>query len=438
MIRFFQLPEHGTTLRRELIGGLTTFASIAGALAVIPSILAPTGMDRPAMVTAVAVSAALMTLMFALATNYPIVLCSGAGVAAFFAGNVCGTLGIPWRAGLGLVFYGGVLYLIISATGLRRKIVDAIPSEMKVAIPCGIGLFITLIGLRSGGIIRSHPGTLVTLGDLATVPCALELAGVVFITVLLRRNVRGAILLAVLGITAAGLFVHDASGAHPLTVAPTSLVSWPASLRPIFFQLDFTYLWLHPRTGLTVVIALLFIDLFDNLGTLIGVCTQAGLLDAQGQVPKMRQAFIADACAAMIASCIGISSVTCYVESATGVEAGGRTGLTAIIAGFSLLLALFLTPVILAIPAAATAPALVIIGTLMLQGIVRVDFGDLTKAVPAFVTMIMMPFSFSIVDGIGLGLITHAGIQVAGGRALKVPVLTYVLAGLFILRYVSR
>jgi AGZA family xanthine/uracil permease-like MFS transporter len=433
----FKLAENGTTARREVVAGLTTFASMASALAVIPALLATSGMDRATLVTAVALSGALMTALMAFATNYPIVLGPGAGIAAFFAYNICGTLHVPWRAALGLVFYGGILFLLLSISGIRQRLVDAIPRELKLAIPCGIGLFVTLIGLKNGGIIRSSPATIVALGDVSSAPCLLVLFGVILTTVLIWWRVRGAILVSVLAVSVIGLFVPDGSGAM-LTRLPPSMAAWPASLRPSFLQLDLGYLWAHFREGAAVVLALLFIDLFDNMGTLIGVCSRAGLLDANGQVPKMKQAFMADACAAMAAACLGTSTATCYIESATGVEAGGRTGLTAIAAAFALLLALFLSPLILAIPAAATAPALIIMGAFMLQGIAELDLGELGKTVPAFVTMVMMPFSFSIIEGIGLGLITYVGLRVGTGRARSVPGLTYVLSLLFLLHYLGR
>lgn len=432
--RLFQLPAHGTTVRREVIGGLTTFASMASVLAIVPALLGPAGLDRSALVTAVALSGALMTVVMALATNYPIVLGTGTGVAAFFAYNVCGTLGIPWRAGLGLVFYGGVLFLLLSVSGIRQKLVEAIPRELKLAIPCGIGLFITLIGLRNGGIVRASAGTLVTLGDVASPACALVLAGVVLTAVLIWWRVRGAILVSVLALSAAGLFIPDGAGGT-VTRLPQAVAGWPASLRPLFLQLDLGYLWSHARQGVTVVLALLFIDLFDNMGTLIGVCSRAGLLDAQGQLPRMKQAFMADACAAMVAALMGTSTVTSYIESATGVEAGGRTGLTAVTAAGALLAALFLSPLILAIPAAATAPALIIMGAFMLQGMAALDLSDLGKSIPAFATIVMMPFSFSIIEGLGAGLIIYVLFMVGTARGRQVPMLTYLLAALFIARH---
>lgn len=436
--RFFQLSANGTTVRREILAGLTTFSSLAVALAVIPSILAPTGMDHGALVTATAISGAVMTTAFALATNYPLVLGTGAGIAGFFAANMYGTLHIPWRAGLGLIFYEGVLFLIVSATGLRRMILHAIPHELRVAIPCGIGLFLTLLGLRSGGVVQASPYTLVTLGDFSSAPCLLTFAGVILGGALIARGARGAILIAVCSVAVLGLFFHSAYGGPLITRLPSSPISWPASLRPIFFQLDLKYLFRHLSTGLTVIFALLLLDIFDTMGALLGVCARAGLLDQNGRLPKLKQAFIADACSAMAASCIGISSVTIYFESATGVEAGGRTGLTGITFSVLFLLALFLTPVIVAIPAVATAPALIIMGAFMLQGLKDLDLSDLSRTIPAFVTMIMMPFAFSIVDGIGLGLVTYSGISLCAGRGRSVPAMTYVLALLFLVRYLTK
>jgi AGZA family xanthine/uracil permease-like MFS transporter len=432
--RMFRLSSHGTTVRTEIVAGLTTFASMASTLAILPAVLSVTGMDRPALVTAVAISGALMTTVMALATNYPIVLATGMGIGSFLAYNICGTMGIPWPAALGLVFYAGVLFLLLSISGIREMLVRAIPRELKLAIPCGIGLFITLIGLEDGGIVRSNPATFITLGNVANPSCLLVLLGIVLTAVLIWWEVRGAIIISVLVITGLGLAI-PASGGRMITQLPPSIAGWPASLHPLLFKLDLGYLWSHLLEGSTVILAILFIDLFDNMGTLIGVCSRAGLLDKDGHLPKMKQAFMADACAAMVAACLGTSTVTSVIQSATGVEAGGRTGLTAITAAGALLLALFLTPLILAVPAVATAPALIVMGAFMLQGINELDLSDLGKTIPAFVTIVMMPFSFSILEGIGLGLITHVGFMVGTARAREVPGATYVLSLLFLIHY---
>jgi AGZA family xanthine/uracil permease-like MFS transporter len=433
--RLFRLSSHGTTVRTEVVAGLTTFASMASTLAILPAVLSVTGMDRPALVTAVAISGALMTIVMALATNYPIVLATGMGIGSFLAYNICGTMGIPWPAALGLVFYAGVLFLLLSISGIREMLVRAIPRELKLAIPCGIGLFITLIGLEDGGIVRGNPATFIALGNVANPACLLVLLGLVLTAVLIWWEVRGAIIISVLVITGLGLAIPASSGGRMITQLPASIAGWPASLHPLLFKLDLGYLWSHLLEGSTVILAILFIDLFDNMGTLIGVCSRAGLLDKDGHLPKMKQAFMADACAAMVAACLGTSTVTSVIQSATGVEAGGRTGLTAITAAFALVLALFLTPLILAVPAVATAPALIVMGAFMLQGINELDLSDLGKTIPAFVTIVMMPFSFSILEGIGLGLITYVGFMVGTARAREVPAATYVLSLLFLIHY---
>ena len=428
---FFQLAQHGTTVRREIIGGLTTFAAMAYILAVNPAVLAQAGMDRGALITATALASAVMTVVMALATNYPIALTPGMGLNAFFTFGICLGAKIPWPAALGLVFYSGVLFLILTLTGVRRKLIEAIPHELKMAITCGIGLLIAFIGLKGAGVISANPATLVTLGDIRQPGPLLALGGIILAAVLVWRKVPGAIILTVLILTVLGFVLKTADG-HTVTPLPGALISAPASLAPTFLQLDLGYFWQHWRVCLPLLLALLFVDLFDNMGTLIGVCQRAGLLDRHGNLPKIGRALTADATAAMVGSTLGTSTVTSYIESAAGVEAGGRTGLTAITTAGCFLLALFLSPLIVVIPAAATAPALVIVGVFMMQSVTELDLKDFAKAVPAVVTMLAMPLTFSIAEGIALGFVVYVFFMLGIGRAREVKPLSWVLGLLFL------
>ncbi len=435
--RWFQLAAHGTNVRREIVGGLTTFAAMAYILAVNPGILSEAGIDKGALITATALASAIMTVVMALATNYPIALAPGMGLNAFFTFGICLGAKIPWPAALGIVFYSGVVFFVLSVTGIRRKIISAIPHELKLAITCGIGLFIAFIGLKNGGVIVASPPTLVSLGNFREAGPLMVLFGIVLAAVLVWRKVPGAIVITVIALTGIGFLLRGPDG-KPLTSVPTAVVSMPASLAPTFLKLDLSYFWQHWKECLPLMLALLFVDLFDNMGTLIGVCQRAGLLDADGNLPKIGRALTADATAAMVGSTLGTSTVTSYIESAAGVEAGGRTGLTAITTAFCFLGALFLTPLIAVIPSVATAPALVIVGVFMMQSVAELDLRDFSKAVPAVITMLAMPLTFSIAEGIALGFVVYVSFNLLTGRARQVTPLAYVLAALFLAHLVFR
>jgi len=435
LARFFALKEHQTSVSQEVVAGLTTFAAMAYILAVNPSILSTTGMDKGALITATAVSSAVMTVVMAFATNYPIALAPGMGLNAFVAFTLCGAKGMPWQAALGLVFYSGLIFLLLSVSGLRKKLVAAIPLELKLAITAGIGFFIAFIGLKNGGVIVANPATFVGLGDLSKPGPLLVIAGIIATAVLVTRKTPGAIILVIVALAFAGLFIPAPDGKGMITAIPNGIVNLPASLAPTFLKLDLGYFWTNFLGALPVVLAILFVDLFDNMGTLIGVSKRAGLLDKEGNLPKIGQAFMADAGAAMFGSMLGTSTVTSYIESAAGVEAGGRTGLTVIATAVCFFFALFLTPLILVIPAVATAPALVIVGAFMMQGLAELDLRDFEKAAPAFVTILAMPLAFSISEGIAFGLLTYVGLKVGTGKFNEVGGVTYILAALFLLHF---
>lgn len=439
--RIFDLDGHGTTVRREMVAGLTTFAAMAYILVVNPGILSASGMDKGAVITATALASALMTALMAMMTNYPIALAPGMGINAFFAFTVCGAMKIPWQAALGLVFYSGAIFFVLSVTGIRRKLIEAIPRELKLAITCGIGLFIAFIGLKGGGVVVANPATFVALGNFKEPGPLLVLGGLILTAVMVWRKIPGAIILGVLVLTVAGMFVRttapDGSTA-PVTPMPAGVAGLPASLGPTFFQLDFGYFWANWRTCVPVVLALLFVDLFDNMGTLIGVCQRAGLLDAQGNLPRIGRALTADATAAMVGATLGTSTVTSYIESAAGVESGGRTGLAALATSACFLLAMFFHPLIAVVPAVATAPALVVVGIFMMQSVAELDLRDFANAVPAVVIMLVMPLSFSIAEGIALGFVVYVGLMAGCGRGREVTPLAWVLGLLFLLHLITR
>jgi adenine/guanine/hypoxanthine permease len=432
--RLFRLKEYGTTAGREIVAGLTTFAAMAYILAVNPDILKNAGMPQAALVTATALSAALATALMALLTNFPLALAPGMGINAYFAFSICIGMGIPWQSALGLVFINGCLFLLLSVTGVRERILAAIPHSMKIAIAAGIGLFIAFIGLENGGLIVANPATLVGMGDLTNPKVALFAGGVLLTCLLVARGTPGAIILSMAVVTAAGLLVPDGKGGM-VTTLPPDWLSWPASLEPTFLKLNFNLLFEDHLKALPIILTLLLVDMFDNIGTLIGVTRRAGLMDAQGNVPRVGRALVADSTAAIISSLLGTSTVVSYIESAAGIQAGGRTGLTALTTALCFVLALFLTPVILMIPGAAVAPALVVVGLVMFQQVVDLDLGDFELAAPAILTILMMPLSFSISTGIGLGLIMLSVLSAGSGKSRRATSVTYVLAAIFLLHF---
>ena len=450
--RIFKLSEHRTTVSRELFAGLATFAAMAYILAVNPSILmnglgadSAIGSDpttaafiatKGALVTVTAITAAVSTILMALMTNYPIALAPGMGINAFFAFSICLGAGVRWQEALGMVFLNGCIFLLLSLTGVREKIVKCIPYPLKIAITCGIGIFIAFIGLKNSGIIVSNPVTFVSPGDFTQGPVALALGGVVLVLVLVARRVQGAIVIGIVGTTLAGLFVPDGHGGQ-VTRLPESIFALPASPAPVFLKLEFGFMTSTATFFkiLPLLLTLLLVDMFDNIGTLIGVTKRAGFLDKNGNLPKAGRALVADSTAAILSSLFGTSTVVSYIESASGVEAGGRTGLTAVSTAVLMLLALFLTPLILIVPLAATASALVVVGVFMLQSVTEIDMSDFRIAAPAALTIIGIPLTFSIAEGIGLGLISAALLALATGKPRGFTATGYVIAAIFFLEF---
>ncbi len=432
--KLFKLESHHTTFRTEILAGLTTFAAMSYILAVNPAILSETGLGVAGLITVTALAAAAGSLFMAVLTNYPIALAPGMGLNAYFAYNVVIANQIPVQAALGFVFWNGVLFLVLSVTGIRTRIALAIPHSMRIGVQCGIGLFIAFIGLRNGGIIVNNDATLVAIGDLSRPSVLLCLVGILLMVYLVTKRVPGAIFVGILILTLVGLFLPKGSG--NVTAAPGGIVGLPAPIDETFFRLDIFYVFEHFNQAFPIILALLFVDMFDTIGTLVGVSRRAELLNDHGNLPKMGNALTADAAATVTGSLLGTSTVTAYVESAAGVESGGRTGLTAVTVAACFLLALFFWPIIQVIPFEATAPALVLVGIFMLHGVSQLDFDDLTELAPAFITMLTMPLTYSISEGIGLGFISFVGIKLLTGRRRDVSVLTAALAVVFLLHYV--
>lgn len=434
--RLFKLDQHGTTVGREIQAGLTTFAAMAYILAVNPQILANTGMDKGALVTVTAITAALATALMALLTNYPIAMAPGMGINAFFTFTICLGKGLPWSEALGMVFINGIIFLTLSISGVREKIIAAIPHSLKIAVTCGIGLFIAFIGLKNGGVIVANQATFVGAGDFSSGPVALCLVGVLLTIILVARGVPGAIVLSIAIVTVLGFFV-PAGATGKVTQFPSSLMAAPQSPAPIFLKLTFHFLnsWTAFSTALPLILTLLLVDMFDNIGTLIGVTKRAGLLAADGTLPRAGRALLADSIATIASALFGTSTVVSYIESASGVEAGGRTGLTSITTAIFFLLALLFTPLILIVPAAATAPALVVVGIFMMQSVIEIPMSDFKIAAPAVLTIFAIPLTFSIAEGIGLGLISAAVLALGLGKPKSLTAVGYVVAAVFFLQF---
>ncbi len=443
--RLFKLDQHGTTVGRELQAGLTTFAAMAYILAVNPGILANTGMDKGALVTVTALTAALATLLMALLTNYPIAMAPGMGINAFFTFTIVLGKGLPWSEALGMVFVNGIIFLSLSISGVREKIMASIPHSLKIAVTCGIGLFIAFIGLKNGGVIVSNPATFVGAGDFSSGPVALCLAGIFLTVILVAREVPGAIVISIGVITLVGILVpagHDTTvTAWQSLKPPAGMTLWewlrPHSPAPVFLKLTFNFLtsWSAFSTAMPLIFTLLLVDMFDNIGTLIGVTKRAGLLAADGTLPRAGRALLADSIATLCSALMGTSTVVSYIESASGVEAGGRTGLTSVTTAAFFLLALLFTPFILLVPAAATAPALVVVGIFMMQAVTEIPMSDFKTAAPAVLTIFAIPLTFSIAEGIGLGLITAAILALGLGKPKSLTTVGYIVAAVFFLQF---
>ena len=423
---FFRFDEHGTNFRTEILAGVTTFLSMAYITVVNPAILSDAGMDFGAVFVATCIAAAVGTLIMGLWANYPIAQAPGMGQNAFFTYGVVLGLGHTWEAALGAVFVSGVIFVVLSLLPVREWLINAIPKNLKLGISAGIGLFLGFIALKNAGIVVDSPATLVSLGDLATPGAAICLFGFVLIAALTARAVKGAVIIGMLVATGLGILagVTDYQG----------LVSTPPSVAPVLFKFD--VLAVLDVSMVTVVITMLLVDVFDTAGTLVGVANRADLTDERGRLPRLGRALIADSTATVVGSMAGTSSTTSYIESAAGVESGGRTGMVAVTVAALFLLCLFLAPLAQTIPAFATAAALLFVACIMAKSLADLDWEDLTETAPGIVCALGMPLSFSIADGIGLGFITYALIKLLSGKAGECPVAVYVIAAVFLGKFV--
>jgi AGZA family xanthine/uracil permease-like MFS transporter len=449
--KLFKLSERNTNVQTEVMAGITTFMTMAYILFVNPSILGSAGMDKNAVLLATAIGSAAVTMMMGLFVNYPIALAPGMGLNAFYAFTVVIGMGIPWQVALGAVFISGIIFLILTLTQIRQLLVEGMPNSLKHAITVGIGLFITIIGLKLSGIMNIRLSlipptlekivaakgngsplsfeTIIEMGKLADKEILLAVFGLIFISILMARKVKGAMLLGIVISTLVGIamgIVQVPAGFVPVAI--------PNFSNNAFFALD-----IPGAIGMgltTIIFTFTFVELFDTMGTLVGTTSKAGIMKKDGTIPGIGKAMLVDATGVSLGALLGTSTITAFVESAAGVGAGGRTGLTAVVCGIMFLLALFFTPIVGLIPDAATAPALIIVGSLMMESVKHIDFSDFTEAMPAFMTIIMMPFTYSIANGISFGLVLYPLLKLITGRGREVHWIVYILAVLVVVRLV--
>lgn len=421
----FKLREHGTNVRTELLAGLTTFLTMAYIIFVNPNILGTTGMDSGAIFVATCLAAAVGSFIMAFVANWPIGMAPGMGLNAFFAFVVVGTLGYTWQQALAAVFVSGIIFLILTMTGVRKWLIDGIPASLRSAIVAGIGLFLAFIGLQTSGLVIDNPATLTGHGDLKSAPVLYTILGFFIIVILDVLKVRGAILIGILSVTILSVLTGH-------TKTPDALISMPPSVASTFMQMDLQGLF--AKGLLEVILVFVLVEIFDATGTMIGVAKRAGLMP-EGKPNRLGRALFADSAAILAGSVIGTSSTTAYVESTAGVQAGGRTGLTALVVGVLFIAALFFAPVAGIVPAFATAPALIYVAILMLREMTDINWNDMTDVVPSVVTVMLMPFTYSIAEGIAFGFISYVILKAFTGRLREIHPATIVIAALFVTRF---
>lgn len=428
MEKYFKLKENKTDVKTEILAGITTFMTMVYILAVNPGMLSETGMDFGGVFTATALSAGVATLIMALYAKYPFALAPGMGLNAFFTYSVCIGMKQSWQFALTAVLVEGIIFILLSLLKVREAIFDLIPLSLKKAVSAGIGLFIALVGLKNAGIIVANEGTTIGLGDLTANASIVALLGLIVIAILYARNVKGALLIGIIIATIIGIPLG-------VTTLPEGfkIFSLPPSLKDVAFKFV-PFSDIMTKDFWIIVVTFLFVDIFDTVGTLAGVASKSGMLDKEGKLPRVSKALTADAVGTIFGACMGTSTVTTFVESSAGVAAGGRTGLTSVTTGIMFILALFIAPLFAIIPAAATAPVLVVVGVFMMSAVMEINWHDLTEAVPAFLTIAMMPFAYSIAEGIVFGIVSYTLIKTFTGKAKDVSALMWVLSVLFVLR----
>ena len=432
MKQFFKLEENNTNVKTEVLAGITTFMTMAYILIVNPIILSETGMDFGGIFTATALSSLIATLMMALYANYPFALAPGMGLNAFFAFTVVlGPMGKPWEFALTAVLIEGIIFILLSFIKAREAIFESIPLNLKNAVSVGIGIFISFIGLSGAGIVKAGNGTLVALGELTSGAPLLAIIGIIITGLLLIKNVKGALLIGIVITTIIGIPMG-------VTILPenfSTIVSMPPSLKDVAFKfVGFDQIFSFEM--LVVVFTFLFVDIFDTVGTLAGVATKANMLDEEGKLPRVGAALMSDAVGTVVGACLGTSTVTTYVESASGVAEGGRTGMTSLVTAAMFGVALFFAPLFTLVPSAATAPALVIVGLFMMSPITKINFNDYTEAIPAFLTIVMMPFAYSIAEGIVFGMVSYVILKAISGKFKDISLVMWILSVLFVLRFI--
>ncbi|HCQ89356.1 MULTISPECIES: NCS2 family permease [unclassified Clostridium] len=446
MEKFFKLKENGTDVKREVIGGITTFLTMAYIIAVNADILGTEGVGMPAgaIVTATCLTAGITTIFMGLYANLPFALASGMGLNAFFAFSVVLGMNIPWQVALTAVFVEGIIFILLSLTNVRELVVNAIPTNLKYAVTAGIGLFIAFIGFSNAGIVVSSEATKLAMGDLSSPTVIIATIGILLTVILSKKNVKGAILWGLLGSSIVAwvyAYISPEAAASHMIFTPNGIFKYE-SLKPIAFKLDFSHL-LDPSkisAFMTIVFTFLFVDFFDTVGTLVGVASKVGMVDEEGRVKNAGKALLVDAIGTTLGAVAGTSTVTTYVESSAGVAVGARTGLASVVTGILFLIALFFSPIFVAIPGCATAPALIIVGFYMIDSIRKIDFSDYTEGVPAFLTLSLMPLTYSIGDGLTVGVISYALINllsnIFGKEKKKVSLVMYILAIVFIVKII--
>lgn len=430
--RVFHLKENKTTVRTEIMAGITTFMTMAYILVVNPIILSAAGMDSGALLTATCIASFIGTACMALFANYPFALAPGMGLNAYFAYTVVLQMGYSWKTALLAVFVEGIIFILLSFINVREAIFNAIPKNLKSAVTVGIGLFIAFLGLQNAGIIIGDEATLVKLGDVKTVPVALALIGTIFTITLVVRKVRGALLWGILGTWVLGIICELLGLYSGASMIPAGIFAAPPSLKPILFQFSFDGATILDFA--IVVFSFLFVDVFDTIGTLVGVSTKAGFVDEDGKLPRIKGALLADAVGTTAGAALGTSTVTTFVESASGVADGGRTGLTSMTTAILFLVALFFSPVISVIPTFATAPALIIVGLFMLENVTSINFKDYTEGFPAFLTILMMVTAYSISEGLVFGVLSYVILKVLSGRAKELNPVIVITGFLFLIK----
>ncbi|MBR7002890.1 MAG: NCS2 family permease [Neisseriaceae bacterium] len=425
--KIFKITDNNSSLRVELLAGLTTFLAMSYIIFVNPNILSEAGLDWGAVFVATCIASAFGCILMGVVANYPIALAPGMGLNAYFTYTVCQGMGVPWQVALAAVCVSGIVFVIFSVLKIREAIINGIPQSLKFAIGAGIGLFLTLIGMENAGISVDHPTTLLTVGVISSPEVLLSLLGFFIIVALDHFRIRGAIIISILSITVLAIIFHVGDAEFK------GIVGEIPSIAPTLMQMDFQSLFTPAL--LSVIFVFFLVDLFDSTGTMIGVAHRAGLLNEKGELPRLNRALLADSSAIVAGSALGTSSVTAYVESAAGVAAGGKTGLTSIVVGLLFLAALWFSPLVGSVPKFATAPALIFVGILMMKSCLEINWNDLTEAAPAFLTIAFMPFTYSIANGIAMGFISYTIVKALCGKAREVPIMVWIVSALWVAKF---